>query len=312
MTSDVIDSRPMVAPCRMKAIDRWSETTHLAGIKTLGEGRWELDDNFFACCGGTGIEIQSLISRTARMCGLVERWAQLKAHLQFTADVFPSQLLTDIIGVSPTTKKSHMCTKTLEALARWRSLHARAIESNARGRLIADATELLPGLTITWAGVASCIWHDGIRVLLHLHGSGTPAIAKWQRELQNHPKMRTILIMERVHNLFDAGKLLECDEVISFAARNALPLWIVTGTVKASAQSAAPKSSPAESSSQASESPAPKSQKFSQALGRKMSGYRHAPLEQWLSAQTLARLREVCDLPSQSKASKDFIIPPVV
>lgn len=306
MTSDVIDSRPMVSPCRMKSIDRWSGPTHLAGIKTIGDGHWELDESFFACCGGTGIEIQSLISRTARMCGLVERWAQLKSHLQHTADVFPSQSLADIIGVSASTKPSHMCTKTLEAVTRWRALHARALESSARGRLIADATELLPGLTVTWAGVATCIWHDGLRIFLHVHGSGTPPIAKWQRDLQVHPKMRTVLILERVHSLFDAGKLLECDEVISFAARNSLPLWLVTGTVKASAQSAAPKPS------SASEPLAPKSQKFSQALGRKMSGYRHAPLEQWLSGQTLARLREVCDLPSPSKTSKDFIIPPVV
>lgn len=306
MTSDVIEPLPMMAPCRINAVNRWSSATHLAGIKTLGEGHWELDSEFFSCCGGSGIEIQSLVTRSARMCGLVERWAQLKAHLIHTSEVFPSQSLVEIIGLSVSPRPTHTCVKTLEALARWRTMHGRALVSSPRGRLIADATEILPGLTVTWAGAATCIWHDGIRIFLHLHGSGSPPVARWQRELQSGKGTRTVMIIERVHNLFDAGKLLECDEVISFAARNALPLWIVTGSVKASAQSESKSALSPPSSTPI------RNQKFSQALGRKVSSYRNAPMEQWLSSQTLGRLHEVCDLPSQSKGSKDFVIPPVV
>lgn len=290
MTSDAINSQtlPMTSACHLSGLGRWSQQTHLAGIKAVGD-LWQLDDDFFSCCGSSGIEVQDLGKRLARLCGLVPRWAQLKEHIHQMMEIFPSQSLLSMLAMD---SRSSNASKALETLTRWRTLNISAIQSHSRGRLIVDNAEILPGVTIDWAGAASCIWHDGIRVFVHLHGSGSPPTAKWQREIQASKDQRAIVWIERVHNLFDVAKLLEFDEAISFAATHGLPLWV--DVAKSTTESAA------------------QSRKFSKSLDRKLTKYRQGPLEQWLSRQTLGRLREVCDLPNFDSPQKPFVIPPVV
>lgn len=293
MISDAANTMtlPMTSSCRISGISRWTPGTHLAGIHATGT-LWEIDSGFFSCCGATGIEVHNLQKKMARFCGLTQRWSQLKDHIQFTVKTFPSQILTDILGLGAQTRsQSHLSTAMLDALSRWRQLNSVALVSHARGRLVADNTEIMPGVTVDWAGAASLIWHDGVRVFMHLHGSGSPPFARWQRELQTTPG-RTVIWIDRVHNLFDAAKLLEFDTVISFASSHGLPLWVDLAKIDSESKS--------------------ESRKFAKSLDRKMSNYRRGPIEKWLSPQTLGRLREVCDLPLPKAGAEPFVIPPVV
>lgn len=295
MTSDATNTNlPMTSSCHLSGLSRWSAENHFAGLKINGD-LWELDENFFSCCGGTGIEVQDLQKRLAKMCGLTPRWALLKEYVQLVAKNFPSQNLSEILVLSK--RSSAISQKMMEALLRWRTFHVKAIALEPKGRLIADNAEIVPGITVDWLGCATCIWHDGIRVFHHLHASGPPPLAKWQRELQTMKDQRTIVWIERVHNLFDAAKLLEFDEVVSFAAHHRLPLWIDLSRAKGE---------------EGQKSEQTGSRKFSKALDRKLSSYRDGPLEKWLSAQTLGRLLEVCELPLKQKMKGEFVIPPVV
>ena len=299
MISDAANSSalPMTSTCHLSGIMRWTPSTHLAGIQTTTD-LWELDSGFFSCCGASGIEIHDLQTKLARLCGLTPRWAQLKDHIQFIVKTFPSQVLTDILGLGAKPRsQSHVSSVMLEALEKWRKFNVPAIAANPRGRVLSDNTEFLPGVTVDWAGSASLIWHDGVRVFMHLHGSGAPPVAKWQRELQSSPG-RTIVWVERVHNLFDAAKLLEFDEAISFAASNGLPLWVDLKRTTGEAKSAG--------------EPKTDTRKFSKILDRKMANYRSGPLEKWLSAQTLSRFCEVCEWTTAGSGKEAFVIPPVV
>lgn len=300
MTSDVTENQnssmlPMTSACHLSGIRKWSRKVHLTGISVSGD-LWALDQKFFSCCGGTGIEIQSLSTRSARLCGLVGRWSLLKSHLMQINEFFPTQKLDEVVGASGVTRSSASHQRTIDALEHWRNLHAPSFVMGAKGRLIADATQLAPGLSITWAGVASCIWHDGIRVFVHVHGSGSAAVAKWQRDLQSAKNLRTVLVIERVHNLFDAAKLLEFDDVVSFASKNRIPLWVVLNPSRANS----------------SETESAASQRFAKSLNKKMTNYRNASIEQSISPQTLGRLLEVCDLPLRKNVTGGFVMPPVV
>lgn len=293
MTSDAANSKmlPMTSSCHLAGISRWTPGTHLVGIHATGD-LWELDSGFFSCCGATGIEIHDLQKKLARFCGLTQRWSLLKDHIQSTVKTFPSQTLTDILGLGAQTRsQSHLSRTMLDAATRWRHSHGGALLSHARGRIITDQAEILPGVTVDWAGVASLIWHDGIRVFMHLHGSGSPPLAGWLRDLQTST-CRTIVWIDRVHNLFDAAKLLELDEAVSFAARHGLPLWLDMAKTSGEPQS--------------------DSRKFTKSLGRKMAQYRSGPIEKWLSPQTLGRLCEVCEWTPPKSGSEAFVIPPVV
>lgn len=281
--------------CRMQALSQWSRETHLMGLKAE-DGQVLLDHAFFSCCGATGIYIEQR-GNLASWCGLTSRVSRITDLCRAIARSYPREHVAEALLLPSSAKKARPqnVTGRLEAVERWRKLHLKAIMQETRGRLIADASMITGSTTDTWVALATLIWHNDVHVLFHVHGAGQPPITQWLQKLQGRKHQRFIVVIEQVKRLWEAGFLDEMEQVIAFCSRNLLPLWLVSDR----SQTDLPQQGH-ESIQKPEAMTRLKSSRFAAGLQQRLHQYQKGGLEQWLSASTVVRLQEVCDLPTKA------------
>ncbi|MCX6124364.1 MAG: hypothetical protein NTV34_06385 [Proteobacteria bacterium] len=323
------NSGPQLSPsCRLDGVRRWSAQQHLMGL-TFDGGVILLDDGFFVCCGGNGLEFVLEGSATGvaesatdaqrvacRRCGLTERFFWISELSRLMAGGMSISQIPFALGLDPMVDASKQNLRTQvnpqadyvrRSVDRWRRIHSGAMASGPRGRLSVDSQALSLGdaktpISDIWAGLASVIWHDGVRPLIHVHGKGVVPITRWTKQLQidgQHSfRQRSIIVIEGLQRLWEPNYLEEMEQVIYFANRTETPLWLFS---KRDALREGGANGPDSQGDEHAKSAGRTSTKFRANLDKKMDFYRRGPLEKWLSPATLDRLKDVCDLPVITK-----------
>lgn len=281
--------------CRLESLRRWDPSNHLAGLVSAG-GSAQLDTKFFECCRGEGFQMTEVPNSAAgcRPCGLASKTALVGEFCEQLAGSIRTRL--DLCALGFRNEGGQANLQYLEKIERWRRLHAVSFMTHGRGRLIADAERAAGGMSDLWPGLFSLVWHDSLIPLMHLHGSGVPTISKWASRLQRaHTlKMRAVIVIDGVQQLWTPQYLEELEQVIAFASQTLTPLWIVL-------KPGAPTAPIAVADARKTPNPEPtgaRSTRFSAGLSERLDKYRRGPIEKWLNDGTLARLSEVCELPS--------------
>ena len=295
LQANVSKSSGIMSACRMRTLGAWSRPSHLYGVVPWSDTIM-LQEDLFACCGGSGIDVVDLGARNARMCGLRSRWARLSrlARNYFAAPV--KVPFSSVIGLK-SSDTDPIADIALKGLEKWHQLHLNALRSGARGRLVRDAGTIAPSVSDVWAIASVMAWHHDVVTFVHIHGAGNPPVADWQDEMQGRPGQRAVLFVDQVSMLWDSNRNSELEQIIQFASSFDVPLWIIT---------ASDITPPQEEPRQAA------SKRFGAALGQRMARHRSGPIEQWLSGQALSRLTAVCDLPASKKRKSDALTPDMV
>jgi len=295
--------QPPPISCRGAGLTAWSPETHLNGLIVDG-GVLQLDAKSFPCCFGTGVEILDFDGKTvSRNCGITQR---LSWVLELCDDILKTQTKISIsqllcLPAKANANNRHSEQKNLlKGLSHWRNVYLSRIRENKRGAILspkATMTSVGGGETMSphWAAWASVVWHDAVRPLVFVHGSGVPPISKWVQDLQRSRNQSSpypaLIFVEGVKNLWDAFYLEQLEQIIFFASQTNTPLWLNFKSADGDAEDVAA-SGPSKSDS---------SLKFSSKITTKMQNFRRGSIEKWLSASSLDRLRGVCDLPTPAK-----------
>lgn len=314
-------NRPGVRPeipatCRVGALDQWSRQNHLKGLTAEG-GHFFLDNSHFSCCQGSGLEFVTQIDERTdsltsgfRSCGLTQRLTWLTELIR-SFDVLkrghgdPS--VAQVFGIShaasSVTTSSPSKDSFFSAVERWRRLHANVFRETNRGRLIADAVRIPQADADIWPGLASLIWHDGLRILCHRHGTAVPPLATWTALLQKTTdpghltKKLCCIVLTDVEKLWDPQRLEELEQVISFASQTMTPLWLV---LKSDPQFHEEFETSRGDAGFVKSSSVSSTSRFSEGLANRLSAKQRKPIESWLTSDSaLVKLKEVCDLPER-------------
>jgi hypothetical protein len=295
-----------VQACRIPFLKRWTPDSHFFGLVVTEQGL-ALNPSVFSCCGGDGVLVDPQNPREASLCGLTRRWNLLFNLLKAWSDMRITRNETGRDGHfeplwSDDRATSNRRVKSLDALFK---RHLDGFLRSEKGAIIGESS-LTTALKssddrLPWLAAATMAWHFETLILMTKIGVSPLPFLHWTEMLAKHPRVRVIVMVESVSELWLPNRLESLEAIISFASERLLPIWLFEAGGHQSLTNAR--------GGEGAVTPE-KPRSFKMAMNKRMTAIKSKSIGDWLSEQGRSRLSEICDITApvtQGSGIPDFV-----